>query len=146
MPIKKLFVCDFCDNETVAPTENWSKLALADNSLTTRLTSVAFSNSPLGTVGEVQILCNVCRDFLIQRKETKRALPLFLQHKQPKLLAKGFIRTHAMPDMDRYARKKDDSILLLSHISSNWMHNNGATTIAQGTTLDELNAYLKDLK
>jgi hypothetical protein len=58
MPIKRLYVCDFCDNETVAPTENWHRLADCG----------AGSSVPQAII----ILCNVCKDHLIARKEQKQ--------------------------------------------------------------------------
>jgi hypothetical protein len=64
----------------------------------------------------------------------------------PQLISlKGFIETTTRLSMRRYARRQDDSILLVSDASGNWMHNVDWKPKAQGTTLDSLRAYLEKL-
>ena len=59
-PIKKLYVCDFCPNETLTPNENWHRLIRADG----------IPPSP-GTVPQPVILCNSCKDLLQHRFDKK---------------------------------------------------------------------------
>lgn len=59
MPIKALYCCDFCTNETIAPNENWHRLV---------------DIKPIrGTtyIGEPVILCNSCKDHLLHRFDKK---------------------------------------------------------------------------
>lgn len=55
---------------------------------------------------------------------------------------KGFILTHAS---GRYVRRQDDSILLWSLISGNWMHNKDYKPLAEGASSYTLRAYLEKL-
>lgn len=56
MPIKRLYVCDFCGNETLMPTQDWHRLVSAE---------VPAS----GMVPAAVILCNACKDHLMHRNK-----------------------------------------------------------------------------
>lgn len=58
MPIKKLYVCDFCPNETLTPNENWHVLR-------------PVIDPPHKMFPTAVILCNSCRDHLQHRFDKK---------------------------------------------------------------------------
>lgn len=63
MPIKKLYVCDFCGSETTTPNDNWHRLAPANKD---------GYGGPSGMVpADVKILCNACIDHLEHRFDKK---------------------------------------------------------------------------
>jgi hypothetical protein len=69
MPIKKLYVCDFCANETTEPNENWHRLA---DIITVLRGTLSPNPGTLTFSGEIQILCNACKDHLLYRNKKEK--------------------------------------------------------------------------